>query len=212
MVLGAMLVAGALSLAVYNNVEDAKAGDTSKAILERLEKAIEENVIEEFGAGVVAQAGTGDDANGQTVREIEGKDSLVKLSKKTARPIELETYYYIGFITIPKLGISLPVQESWSDYNLRISPCRYSGDIANGKMIIAAHNYDSHFGRIKELSVGDEVIFTDTLDREYYFTVADTENISGSDPLKMESGDWALSLFTCTFDGSDRVTVRCIPS
>ena len=28
----------------------------------------------------------------------------------------------------------------------------------------------------------------------------------------MESGDWALTLFTCTIGGKTRVTVRCVPA
>ena len=34
---------------------------------------------------------------------------------------------YIGIISIPDIDVVLPVMESWSYPNLKISPCRYNG-------------------------------------------------------------------------------------
>ena len=39
--------------------------------------------------------------------------------------------------------------------------CRQSGSSCTDDLVIVAHNYDNHFGRLKELSKGDTVIFTD---------------------------------------------------
>ena len=79
-------------------------------------------------------------------------------------------------------------------------------------MIIAAHNYNSHFGRISSLNSGDEVIFTDTEGCPHRYVVDYTQYVDGYDIDGIFSGqevEWALTLFTCTLGGKRRVTVRC---
>ena len=76
--------------------------------------------------------------------------------------VEVDGSRYIGVLEVPSLGLELPVMETWSYPNLRVAPCRYSGSAYQDDMIVAAHNYKTHFGQLKELRPGDEVRFTDT--------------------------------------------------
>ena len=116
---------------------------------------------------------------------------------------------YIGVLELPLLGLELPVMESWSYPDLRVAPCRYSGSAYQDDMVVAAHNYKSHFGCLKELRLGDEVRFTDMEGNVFRYAVADLETLGKYDVEKMTSGDWDLTLFTCTYGGKSRVTVRC---
>ena len=78
------------------------------------------------------------------------------------------------------------------------------------QFIIAAHNYSSHFGNIKQLESGDYVTFTDIYNNFKVYSVIQTEILNGYDIQKMIDGDdWNLTLFTCTLSGTQRVTVRC---
>ena len=76
-------------------------------------------------------------------------------------------------------------------------------------MVVAAHNYYSHFGYLKNLSQGDEVIFTDMTGNVFRYGVIEIETLSPFAVDEMTSGDWDLTLFTCTVGGATRVTVRC---
>ena len=96
-----------------------------------------------------------------------------------------------------------------SEAKLKLAPCRYLGSAYQDDLIIAAHNYRRHFGSLKNLSPGDEVIFTDAEGTMFSYVVAKTETIDGSAVEEMNRGDWALTLFTCTLGGKSRVTVRC---
>ena len=125
---------------------------------------------------------------------------------------EVDGEAYIGTLKIPKLDLELPVMEDWSYPRLRKAPCRYRGSAYQEDLIIAAHNYRCHFGSLKELHPGDEVLFTDIDGNVFRYAVAETEILGGGDVEAMESGDWALTLFTCTIGGKTRVTVRCIPA
>lgn len=116
---------------------------------------------------------------------------------------------YMGTVSIPSLKVTLPVCHDWSIPNARTAPCRYTGSVDDGNLIIAAHNYGTHFGNIKNLMPGDMVVFTDVHGVAYAYAVSYTEILDGTDVLKMQEGDWDLTLFTCTLGGASRVTVRC---
>jgi len=114
-----------------------------------------------------------------------------------------------GRIVIEKLGVELPVFQEWNYKRLKKAPCRYSGGVETKNMIIAAHNYNSHFGRINALENGDRITFVDVLDKLYYYEVKEIILLDGSAVENMESGEWDFTLFTCTKGGKQRVTVRC---
>ena len=124
--------------------------------------------------------------------------------------VEVDGGRYIGVLEVPSLGLELPVMETWSYPNLRVAPCRYSGSAYQDDMIVAAHNYKTHFGQLKELRPGDEVRFTDTEGHVFRYAVAELETLGKYDVEEMTSGDWDLTLFTCTYGGQSRVTVRCL--
>ncbi|MCI6909376.1 MAG: sortase, partial [Clostridiales bacterium] len=53
---------------------------------------------------------------------------------------------YIGVLRIPALGLSLPVIGEWSDDGAKLAPCRYAGSAYTDDLVIAGHNYRTHFG------------------------------------------------------------------
>lgn len=120
--------------------------------------------------------------------------------------------YYLGIITIPLLDLELPIFNDVTTKNLKKAPCVYDGNILNGNLILAGHNYRSHFGRIKELNTGDEIYITDANGKVYQYEVVQSEILNEYDVqgMKSNSENWDLTLFTCTLSGRSRVTVRAI--
>ena len=123
--------------------------------------------------------------------------------------VEIDGYDYIGYLDIPSLELSLPVMSEWSYPQLKIAPCRYAGSVYLDDMILAAHNYDRHFGRLKNLEGGELVRFTDVDGNVFDFSVTELELLWPEQTEEMLSGEWDLTLFTCTLGGRQRVTVRC---
>ncbi len=117
---------------------------------------------------------------------------------------------YIGIISIPDIDVVLPVMESWSYPNLKISPCRYNGTAYKKNFVICAHNYESHFGNLKYLDIGSLIQFTDMDGNEFCYEVVEIETLQPTAIEDMISGDWDLTLFTCTVGGASRVTARCL--
>lgn len=149
----------------------------------------------------------------QGIPEIYSGIYHAELPEDTEVPEEIlyesDGFTFVSLVTIPALGAELPVCSDFSMDNLKHYPCRYQGTAAENNLIIAAHNYDSHFGNIKSLQFGDEVILTDPAGNTIKYTVTETELIPGTAVEDMKSGQWDLTLFTCNLSGQSRVTVRC---
>lgn len=122
---------------------------------------------------------------------------------------EIDGYEYIGYITIPDLNLELPVMSNWDYTRMKLSPCRYSGSIKTNDLVVAAHNYTRHFGRLSKLTEDDTVYFTDISGNRYSYYVKDVEVLAPTAVEEMTSGEFDLTLFTCTYSGQSRLAVRC---
>lgn len=143
----------------------------------------------------------------QLKEHIETSDARFESDEMTEMMID--GYAYIGYLTVPALGLDLPVMSEWDYTRLKIAPCRYAGSTKTGNLVLCAHNYDRHFGNIKTLSVGDEVDFTDMDGVTTSYTVASVEILEPTAVEDMTDSGYDLTLFTCTYGGASRVTVRC---
>lgn len=181
------LLAGA-SLTMFNVWDEGRAEETADVVLD--------GILDEMESADAEQ----------------GDDTSIGWSEDAEMPsVILDGEGYLGILEIPSLNLTLPVRDTWSYPNLRKTPCRYTGGLYSHNMVIAGHNYDSHFGRLNELKIGDEVFFTD-MDRNqcaYRVLQIDTLLPTAVDEMTASS-EWDLTLFTCTIGGQSRVTVRCI--
>lgn len=119
--------------------------------------------------------------------------------------IAIDDNLYMAIIKIPSLGLELPVQSTWSYDKLKISPCLYKSE----PMSIAAHNYTSHFGTIKNLEIGDTVTLTYFTGEVEEFEVVLVTKIHETDMEELEDSEYDLSLFTCNYsNNTERILVR----
>lgn len=116
---------------------------------------------------------------------------------------------YIGTLSVPELELSLPVMSEWDYDRLRVAPCLQCGSTLTDDMVIAAHNYPEHFGRIGELSEGSELCFTDMDGARHSYRVAAVRELEPEAVDEVERSGYALVLYTCTIGGSRRVAVFC---
>ncbi|MCI9012093.1 MAG: sortase [Oscillibacter sp.] len=188
MAAGFLLVLAALLLTGYNVWDEGRAGDAADATFQALKFQTEEGQEE--------------------LPEYILPDYLVD-PRFEMPTVEIDGYDYIGYLDIPSLELSLPVMSEWSYPQLKIAPCRYAGSVYLDDMILAAHNYDRHFGRLKNLEGGELVRFTDVDGNVFDFSVTELELLWPEQTEEMLSGEWDLTLFTCTLGGRQRVTVRC---
>jgi len=195
---GLLLIAAALLLTSYNMHEAKRAKDEAETIRKTLEREIREN----------AEAGAADPEGGDVQQMTELP--LYEQYPDMEMPVEvIDGWEYIGVLEIGALDLVLPVMSGWSYPALRKAPCRYQGSVYSHDLILAGHNYSSHFGNLKTLALGEEIVFTDVLGNRFVYELADREELPGTAVEDMEDGDWDMTLFTCTLGGRSRVTLRC---
>lgn len=188
MVLGTTLVLAAMALLVYNQYTAFSAEKASTKLLAELVAQVDQRTSEQNALVIPANANVLDPTM-DTVY-IDGND-------------------YIGYLTIPSLTLELPIMSDWSYPQLRTAPCRFSGTVGSNDLVLMAHNYARHFGSIANLTPGDKIYFRDVqgITTEYDVVVVDV--LSPTAVEEMTSGEFDLTLFTCTYGGKSRVTVRC---
>lgn len=181
---GLLLIIAALFLTCYNIWDESRANKVRITVLEQL------------------------------MPELEMSEEIVPDYKKfpdmEMPEEEIDGNRYIGVLELTSLGLELPVMSDWSYPKLKVAPCRYDGSAYQGNLVIAAHNYDCHFGSIKLMVPGETVTFTDVDGNVFVYEVAEIEILNPYAVEEMKSGDWDLTLFTCTYGGQERVVVRCI--
>ena len=190
--LGVLCILSAIGFIAYNRWEDKNAEDIAKDILKDVQSIIDESLPE------------------QTLPD----ETIVLPDDEENMPIEMATaevggYDCIGILSVPVLDLELPVLTDWSYAKLKKAPCHYYGSYFGKDFVIAAHNYQSHFGRLSELQAGDIVVFTDIGGTAHYYEVVILETLPKNATKEMIASGFDLSLYTCTPGGSNRVTVRC---
>ena len=188
MLLGIVLILVALSLFLWNQWENNAAGDSVKKILPQ----IMEQIKAQDTADVPGNGPSYPDPYDPAMTEV-----------------EIDGYAYMGYLSIPAVGLELPVMSEWDYARLKLSPCRYAGSSKTGNLVICAHNYTQHFGPVRSLVPGDLVYFTDMDGVIWKYQVAAVDILQPTEVETMTAGNYDLTLFTCTYGGQSRVAVRC---
>ena len=191
MLLGIVMVAGSALLFWQNRMQEQQAGDSAENVLQVLTQSV-------------------------PVAQVVTEPIHTAQPQETGEPMEMPEMYalpvdgndYVGYLELPTISLTLPVMSDWSYPKLRVAPCRYAGSAFGDDLVIMAHNYDRHFGRISLLREGDPVQFVDAQGNIHRYVVARQEELGKYDIDEMVNGDWDLTLFSCTYGGRTRVTVR----
>ena len=190
-VLGCCCIIAAATLVTYNYLDQARAARESQELMDRLAALLAEGSLPaDYVSEIDGQLQEGEGEDGISARWVDGYDIC-------------------GVLSVPKININLAVIRNWNYANLTVSVCRYSGN-PDEKMILLGHNYRGHFGDLNKLKAGNAVRFTDAEGVVYDYTVTLVEVFAADQMWDIISGDtWDLTLFTCTYGGSERVVVRC---
>ena len=195
---GLLLIAAALFLASYNLYDELRAEQSARQAVTQLD------------AYLPAEAAP--DSAGDQEPLVSDERTVIPdyvLSPNMEMPVEtINGIDFIGVLRIPALELELPVISEWNYPNLKTAPCRYSGSAYLNNLIICGHNYTSHFGTLKNLWEGDIATFTDIDGNVFIYKMVERETLNPTDIEGMESGNWDLTLFTCTVGGQSRVTIR----
>lgn len=192
--IGLLLIAAALFLVSYNLYDELRAEQSARQAVTQLDAYLPAEAAPEAPS---------DSAWDRTIIPDYVLSPNMEMPVETINGID-----FIGVLRIPALELELPIISEWNYPNLKTAPCRYSGSAYLNNLIICGHNYTSHFGTLKNLWEGDIATFTDIDGNVFIYKMVERETLNPTDIEGMESGNWDLTLFTCTVGGQSRVTIR----
>ena len=192
--LGICCLIASVGFIVHNNWEEETAQNSSKNILQD----IQENIL------VIKH----EESISEDIERDESEEISIDIPQEMLAT-QVDGYDCIGILSIPVLELELPVLTNWSYAKLKIAPCHYFGSYYEKDFVIAAHNYQSHFGRLSNLQPKDLILFTDISGTVHCYEVVLLETLPADATEEMITSGFDLSLYTCTPGGANRVTVRC---
>lgn len=195
LLLGAALLCAALLLAAKNRREETSAGEAAAALLAQAEQTIAQHAAPPAAVPTPAPSSA-----------VEETLSPSPSASPSAAP---EDPAFLGVLSVPAVSLTVPVLAEWSYYHLTLAPCRDCGSVETGDLVIAAHNYDTHFGRLSRIAPGDSVYFTDMAGSTTEYAAASVEQRDPSDAEGVRDSGYPLVLYTCSWDCTARVTVFC---
>lgn len=227
MIAGVVLVIAALLLFSHNRLEDQKAGASAEETLRLVEAAMaaREASGETGGANgntaaiasPAATSSSGASAS-PSVSPQPGASSGTTAGGRYAIPeapaLDMPTvrsgaYDYIGYLDFPDYDLTMPVAATWSFPAMEISPCRHVGSAYNDNLVVAGHNYKTEFDVLFHLQAGDTVTFTDVDGNVFTYAVREFASVTPDDSDTVMNSGYALTMYTCNWDVSARVTVFC---
>ena len=203
--LGLAMIVAALCLTFWNMLDENRAHSSTDEIMAQLREQVPD--YHSAAPSLPAQMQDSDSAAVPLPGEVEIPN--YRLDPHREMPVEIVNGKpYIGVLTVPALGLELPVIQQWSYPNLRVAPCRYTGSLAGGDMVIMGHNYRSHFTPLHRVLPGAAVEFEDVNGVVHHYTVDRIDYIHKSEAELLPS-EHPLILFTCTAGGQNRIVIRC---
>lgn len=232
--LGLLLIAAALGLCARNVYQSLRAAQVNREVLEALAVQMPEQIIPVDAPGGLPEnpeipenrdapalpgetesGGNGSYAfyavaGGGSAGEIMYPD-YVTAPRGEMPTLSINSEKYIGVIAFPDYGKSWPVETWWNSEGFACSPGRYTGSAYTDDMVIAGHNDGAIFGWLSRVREGDRLTFTDIEGDQFAYEVIAVEIVGPYDYAEMVTGDWDLTLFTCTKDPPPRhrLTIRC---
>lgn len=190
--LGAVLILSALLLFLHNQREADLAGKEAESLLLDVQTTITQRLTQS-----------------REPSQVEGEAATQPELDPELPVVSVQGFDYVGYVEIPALELTLPVLDDATYYHLQFAPCRQQGSSRTDDLVIAAHNYKTHFGKLNQLVPGDQVVFTDMDGIRWMYLVSAIETVDPYDVDEVLNSDYALVLYTCTVGGQNRVAVFC---
>ena len=190
-IIGSLMIAACAALVWWNYHQSSKAKRSADKLQTQVENAIAQQ------------------ENASSLHPDSSEAPAIEAVKKHMPVVEVDGNDCIGYLTVPAVDLKMPVFNTFTYYKLNIAPCRYYGSLETDDLVIAGHNFNSGFEKLKQLKKKDTVLFTNMNGESYSYRVEDTEMLKPEQVTDMVQSSYDLSLYTCNYSGSERFTVRC---
>ena len=150
--------------------------------------------------------------NAQTILSIIPKpqNAVLEERRDNKMPIlSIDGTNFVGILEIPRYGSSLPVCADWESVSKQ--PCCLSGSIYDGTMQIGGTTQKGQYDFYREISVGDNVYFTDMEGNRYAYAVSNIRYEKHADQDTLGREQAALTLFIKNIYAFEYIIIFCNP-
>lgn len=201
-----------LGFLIFNVVKSKNDDDRTIEAITEFDKVVEENINNEINNNE-----NEDNSNGEIIDNIIAPPSNPSTpSGTTNKKTYYEGFVMIGYITIPKTNVKLPILDTVTpdSLNTAVAALYPSNPKLNepGNVVIIGHNYRNgkFFSDNNKLSVGDKVLIKDTTGRELSYTIYQKFQTTEQDTsfyTRNTNGVAEITLSTCTDDSKARIII-----
>lgn len=123
--------------------------------------------------------------------------------------VSCEGQDYAALLAVPRLSVKLPVRASWDKKAVKKVPCRFSGSVYDGTLVIGGTDAEGQFDFISRMDVGDEITVTDAKGARFSYTVSAVRHAKNADADTLIDGKSDLTLFVKDRKIGSWLLVRC---
>ena len=127
----------------------------------------------------------------------------------TMAVLSLDGTDFVGMLEMPRYGSVLPVCASWGMVSKY--PSCLSGSIYDGTMQIGGTSQEGQYDFYREISLGDDVYFTDMEGNRYSYAITGIRYEKHADQTTLQREEAALTLFIKNIYAFDYIVIYCNP-
>ena len=124
--------------------------------------------------------------------------------------LQIDGKDFIAIVDIPAFGVKLPVAGSWDSGKVSSFPCRFSGTVYDGSLIVGGADQKGQFDFFDRIYNETVIIVTDMTGAEYTYTVSEIIRSDSAETDVLINTDADLTLFVRDAYSLEYIIVRCI--
>ena len=121
--------------------------------------------------------------------------------------LDIDGIDFVGILEIPQHESILPVGADWG--NSSKYPCRFSGSVYDRTICIGATSQKGQYDFYRDISVGDNVLFTDMEGNRYSYAVTDICYENNADQTTLQQKEASLTLFIKNVYAFEYIIIYC---
>ena len=123
--------------------------------------------------------------------------------------LQIDNQDFIAIVDIPAFGIMLPVYSTWDAGKATSCPCRFSGTVYDGTLIIGGTDQKGQFDCFDQIQHGNTVTVTDMNGAEFSYTVSRIDRTKSAEADILIDEMFDLTLFVRDAYSLEYMIVRC---
>lgn len=131
------------------------------------------------------------------------------LSNPEMPSVRFEGCDYDALFEYGRFSVKLPVSSSWDRKNVNYVPCRFTGSVYDGTLIIGGVDAEGQFDFISQTDIGDTVTVTDMKGNVFTYGVEKVIHAKNAKASKLRDDNFDLTFFAKDKKSGSWLLVRC---